>query len=329
MERQAANFYDKAASQATDVSVRQLFTELAEVERGHEKRAEEITEAHLTADTKATEERAARRLFVLQYVQPGLAGLIDGSVSTLAPLFAAAFATHSNWETFLVGLAASVGAGISMGFTEALSDDGEITGRGSPWMRGLVCGIMTALGGLGHTLPYLIPDAWPNAFYVATGDRRGRGRGRARRDLVDPHALHGDAVLERHHAGHPRRRARAARRHLHRQRLTARDGGRELAPPPRRCLTCSASPTSPIRMSARCRGRRCASCSQARHRLVQLASQPPRRPRHGHSRGARRRHPRRTRPTTSPAPATSATSACRANGRRAASSWRGSGRPRR
>ena len=169
MERQAANFYDKAASQATDVSARQLFTELAEVERGHEKRAEEITEAHLTADTKATEERAARRLFVLQYVQPGLAGLIDGSVSTLAPLFAAAFATHSNWQTFLVGLAASVGAGISMGFTEALSDNGEITGRGSPWMRGLVCGIMTALGGLGHTLPYLIPDGWPNAFYVATG----------------------------------------------------------------------------------------------------------------------------------------------------------------
>ena len=206
MERQAANFYDKAASQATDVSARQLFTELAEVERGHEKRAEEITEAHLTADTKATEERAARRLFVLQYVQPGLAGLIDGSVSTLAPLFAAAFATHSNWQTFLVGLAASVGAGISMGFTEALSDNGEITGRGSHSRR------------LAERL--LRRDR----------HRRGRGRGRARLDLVDPNPLHGDAVLERHHAGHPRRRARAARRHLHRQRLTARDGGRELAP---------------------------------------------------------------------------------------------------
>jgi rubrerythrin len=169
MERQAANFYEKAASQATDVSVRQLFTHLAEVERGHERRAEEITETHLTRDTKANEESARRRAFVLQYVQPGLAGLIDGSVSTLAPLFAAAFATHHNWETFLVGLAASVGAGISMGFTEALSDDGIITGRGSPVMRGVVCGVMTTLGGIGHTLPYLIPDSWPNAFWLATG----------------------------------------------------------------------------------------------------------------------------------------------------------------
>jgi erythrin-vacuolar iron transport family protein len=168
MERQAANFYDKAADQASDVSVRQLFTRLAEVERGHERRAEEITEAHLTADTQEAEARAAKRLFVLQYVQPGLAGLIDGSVSTLAPLFAAAFATHNNGETFLVGLAASVGAGISMGFTEALSDNGEITGRGSPWLRGLVCGAMTAIGGLGHTLPYLVPNAWPNAFMLAT-----------------------------------------------------------------------------------------------------------------------------------------------------------------
>jgi erythrin-vacuolar iron transport family protein len=168
MERQAANFYEKAAGQATDVSVRQLFTHLAEVERGHERRAEEIAEAHLTTDTKTAEESARRRAFVLQYVQPGLAGLIDGSVSTLAPLFAAAFATHSNWETFLVGLAASVGAGISMGFTEALSDDGIITGRGSPVLRGIVCGVMTTLGGVGHTLPYLIPDAWPNAFYLAT-----------------------------------------------------------------------------------------------------------------------------------------------------------------
>src|ERR671921_143361 len=168
MERQAANFYEKAASQATDVSVRQLFTHLAEVERGHERRAEEITETHLTRDTKANEESARRRAFVLQYVQPGLAGLIDGSVSTLAPLFAAAFATHNNWETFLVGMAASVGAGISMGFTEALSDDGIITGRGSPVLRGVVCGVMTTLGGIGHTLPYLIPHTWPNAFWLAT-----------------------------------------------------------------------------------------------------------------------------------------------------------------
>jgi rubrerythrin len=168
MERQAANFYEQAASRATDVSLRQLFTHLAEVERGHERRAEEIAEAHLTEDTQAAEESARRRAFVLQYVQPGLAGLIDGSVSTLAPLFAAAFATHSNWETFLVGLAASVGAGISMGFTEALSDDGIITGRGSPVLRGVVCGLMTTVGGIGHTLPYLIPDSWPNAFYLAT-----------------------------------------------------------------------------------------------------------------------------------------------------------------
>jgi rubrerythrin len=168
MERKAANFYEKSASQTTDVSLRQLFTHLAEVERGHERRAEEITEAHLTRDTKAVEESARRRAFVLQYVQPGLAGLIDGSVSTLAPLFAAAFATHHNWETFLVGLAASVGAGISMGFTEALSDDGVITGRGSPVLRGIVCGVMTTVGGIGHTLPYLVPDSWPNAFYLAT-----------------------------------------------------------------------------------------------------------------------------------------------------------------
>jgi VIT1/CCC1 family predicted Fe2+/Mn2+ transporter len=124
--------------------------------------------AHLNENAEATEEHARRRLFVLQYVQPGLAGLIDGSVSTLAPLFAAAFATQNNWETFLVGLAASVGAGISMGLTEALSDDGEITGRGSPWLRGLVCGLMTAAGGIGHTLPYLVPDSWPNAFLLAT-----------------------------------------------------------------------------------------------------------------------------------------------------------------
>jgi hypothetical protein len=108
-------------------------------------------------------------MFVLQYVQPGLAGLMDGSVSTLAPLFAAAFATHHNWPTFLVGLAASLGAGISMGFAEALSDDGSLTGRGSPWLRGCICGAMTALGGLGHTLPFLVPDALANAFWIATG----------------------------------------------------------------------------------------------------------------------------------------------------------------
>jgi rubrerythrin len=168
MEVQAAHFYEKAAARTSDLSVRELFVKLAEIERGHERKAEELHAARLSADAEAAERTAARRLFVLQYVQPGLAGLIDGSVSTLAPLFAAAFATQNNWETLLVGLAASIGAGISMGLTEALSDDGLITGRGSPWLRGLICGIMTALGGIGHTLPYLVPDSWPNAFRIAT-----------------------------------------------------------------------------------------------------------------------------------------------------------------
>jgi erythrin-vacuolar iron transport family protein len=168
MELQAANFYEKAARATLDVGVRELFTKLAEVERGHERKASELHDAHLTENAGAAEEAVRKRLFVLQYVQPGLAGLIDGSVSTLAPLFAAAFATQSNKETFLVGLAASVGAGISMGLTEALSDDGQITGRGSPWLRGSVCGFMTAAGGIGHTLPYLVPDSWPNAFMLAT-----------------------------------------------------------------------------------------------------------------------------------------------------------------
>src|SRR5206468_9785431 len=126
----------------------------AEEERHHAQKAEEI------AQTKLSQEESARqkRLFVMQVIQPGLAGLMDGSVSTLAPLFAAAFATHSSWDAFRVGLAASIGAGISMGFAEALSDDGSLTGRGHPWARGTVCGIMTAVGGLGHSLPYLIPD---------------------------------------------------------------------------------------------------------------------------------------------------------------------------
>ena len=124
--------------------------------------------ASAAAEPTMIETAEERRAFVLRYVQPGLAGLIDGSVSTLAPIFAAAFATHSNGATFLVGLAASIGAGISMGFTEALSDDGSVTGRGSPWLRGLVCGVATALGGLGHTLPFAIPQSWPNAFATAT-----------------------------------------------------------------------------------------------------------------------------------------------------------------
>jgi len=168
MEVEAANFYERASTQTTDVAIRALFVHLAEVERGHEKKAENLEAEHLTSDKRDEEKATQHRLFVLQYVQPGLTGLIDGSVSTLAPLFAAAFATHSNHNTFLVGLAASLGAGISMGISEAMADDGIISGRGSPWLRGVVCGLMTTVGGLGHTLPFLIPSSWANAFTVAT-----------------------------------------------------------------------------------------------------------------------------------------------------------------
>jgi rubrerythrin len=163
MEKEAARFYRKAAETTRDASTRELLIGLAEEEDRHDSLAEQLTAKHLTEKVKAGESDSERRAFVLQYVQPGLVGLMDGSVSTLAPLFAAAFATHKPFETFLVGLAASVGAGISMGFAEALSDDGTLSGRGSPWIRGGVCGLMTAVGGLGHTLPYLIPD-----FYAAT-----------------------------------------------------------------------------------------------------------------------------------------------------------------
>ena len=163
LEFEAARFYRRAAATTRDASTRQLLDELAEVEDEHENLAHKLGEQILTTSARAKEDETARRIFLLQYVQPGLAGLMDGSVSTLAPLFAAAFATHNTWETFLVGMAASVGAGISMGFAEALSDDGSLTGRGTPWLRGTVCGVMTTIGGLGHTLPYLIPD-----FFVAT-----------------------------------------------------------------------------------------------------------------------------------------------------------------
>jgi VIT1/CCC1 family predicted Fe2+/Mn2+ transporter len=135
-----------------------LLDDLAQEERSHEDRAGKLVKDNLPPDAKGAEDAAGRRLFVLQIVQPGLAGLMDGSVSTLAPVFAAAFATHQPWDAFLVGLAASVGAGISMGFAEALSDDGSLTGRGHPWMRGAICGLMTSLGGIGHTLPFLIPS---------------------------------------------------------------------------------------------------------------------------------------------------------------------------
>lgn len=163
IEFETRRFYENALERISDTAIRKLLGDLAEAEREHEGLTERLTEMHLDKETLDSEEETAKRFFVLQYVQPGLAGLMDGSVSTLAPVFAAAFATQSTWETFLVGTAASVGAGISMGFTEAMSDDGIISGRGSPVIRGWITGIMTAIGGLGHTVPYLIPD-----FYWAT-----------------------------------------------------------------------------------------------------------------------------------------------------------------
>jgi rubrerythrin len=157
MEAETRRFYERAAARTEDASLRQLLGDLAQEERSHEDRAGELIKDKLQPAARDAEDQANRRLFVLQIVQPGLAGLMDGSVSTLAPVFAAAFATHKSWDAFLVGLAASVGAGISMGFAEALSDDGSLTGRGHPRMRGAICGLMTALGGIGHTLPFLIP----------------------------------------------------------------------------------------------------------------------------------------------------------------------------
>ncbi len=168
-EAEAAGFYQKAAERSQDPDIKKLLTNLAAVEQGHEALAAGIEAQAIPESERARENETARRMFVLQYIQPGLAGLMDGSVSTLAPLFAAAFATHNNWSTFLVGLAASIGAGISMAFAEAMSDDGTLTGRGSPVLRGIVTGLMTALGGLGHTLPYLVPNSVPHAFLIATG----------------------------------------------------------------------------------------------------------------------------------------------------------------
>jgi rubrerythrin len=156
MEAETRNFYVHAAARAQDASIRQLLDDLAIAETSHVERAAQLEKQELGPAVREEEDKAKRRLFVLQIVQPGLAGLMDGSVSTLAPVFAAAFATRSTWDAFVVGLAASLGAGISMGFAEALSDDGSLTGRGTPWLRGLICGAMTALGGIGHTLPFLI-----------------------------------------------------------------------------------------------------------------------------------------------------------------------------
>ena len=158
MEVETRRFYEKAAARTQDAGVRQVLGDLINEERAHEERAQELDKEKLPTSVKEDEELAQRRLFVLQIVQPGLAGLMDGSVSTLAPVFAAAFATKSTEAAFLVGLAASAGAGISMGFAEALSDDGSLTGRGHPWVRGVVCGAMTAIGGIGHTLPFMLRD---------------------------------------------------------------------------------------------------------------------------------------------------------------------------
>jgi rubrerythrin len=163
MELETRRFYERAAARVTDAGIRKLLGDLAATERQHYATAATLERELLTDDVRHEEDAAERRLFVLQIVQPGLAGLMDGSVSTLAPLFAAAFATQNTHDAFVVGMAASVGAGISMGFAEALSDDGSLTGRGHPWIRGVVCGLMTTAGGLGHTLPYLVPD-----FHLAT-----------------------------------------------------------------------------------------------------------------------------------------------------------------
>jgi rubrerythrin len=168
MEVETLRFYRRAASRTTDASIRRLLGDLAEAEVQHEHIAARLMEENLPTSVRQQEDAAAKRLFLLRVIQPGLAGLMDGSVSTLAPLFAAAFATGRSWDAFVVGLAASLGAGISMGFAEALSDNGSLTGRGAPWIRGGICGLMTTLGGIGHTLPFLIPMFW-TAMSIAFG----------------------------------------------------------------------------------------------------------------------------------------------------------------
>ncbi|MBN9507832.1 MAG: rubrerythrin [Alphaproteobacteria bacterium] len=163
MEAETQRFYRRAAAHSTDASIRKLLGDLAEAEAAHERTAEGLVAANVPANVAHEEAEVQRRLFLLRVIQPGLVGLMDGSVSTLAPVFAAAFATGRSWEAFVVGLAASIGAGISMGFAEALSDNGSLTGRGAPWLRGGITGLMTTLGGVGHTLPFLIPH-----FFTAT-----------------------------------------------------------------------------------------------------------------------------------------------------------------
>jgi len=166
METESARFYRHAAARSQDASIRKLLGDLADAESGHENLAGRLLEENLTTGAREQEDEASRRSFVLRIIQPGLAGLMDGSVSTLAPVFAAAFATGKSSDAFVVGMAASIGAGISMGFAEALSDNGSLTGRGAPQVRGAICGVMTTIGGIGHTLPFLIHDFW-TAMIVA------------------------------------------------------------------------------------------------------------------------------------------------------------------
>jgi rubrerythrin len=166
MELQSRRFYEVVAARTGDAGIRKLFGDLAVEESGHSELAGKLDSEQVASGARSAEDESQRRMFVLQIVQPGLAGLMDGSVSTLAPLFAAAFSTHSTKDAFLVGLASSIGAGISMGFAEAMSDDGTLSGRGHPLIRGTACGLMTAAGGLGHTLPFMIGD-FHTAFSIA------------------------------------------------------------------------------------------------------------------------------------------------------------------
>ncbi len=224
VEYETRTFYEKAAERTTDASIRKLLGDLAAAERGHESLAEKLGDELTKSGAAATEDDMRQRMFVLQVVQPGLAGLMDGSVSTLAPLFAAAFATHNSWETFLVGMAASVGAGVSMGFAEALSDDGSLTGRGKPWIRGVITGAMTTVGGIGHTLPYLIPDFW-TATIVAILIVLDRTVGHR----LDPRQVHGHPVPARRLRSGARRPHRVRRGDIDRQCVRGRYG--TLSPP--------------------------------------------------------------------------------------------------
>lgn len=163
METLSAQFYNSFAKKSQNIEIRNLLIDLAIMSREQKDNAKLILLNAQKSRSAKEEVTKDKRQFILTWVQPGLAGLMDGSVSTLAPIFATAFATKDSHTTLLVGLAASIGAGISMGFTEAVHDDGVISGRGSPIKRGFASGIMTTIGGLGHALPYLISD-----FYVAT-----------------------------------------------------------------------------------------------------------------------------------------------------------------